>query len=116
MIIVLKSGATQDQIDNVAKKLEEYGFQTHISQGTEKTIIGAIGDERALRDRPLSAFPGVEKVLPIVKPYKLVGKLELQYFGAELSSREPHHTLFRGSELRVLNTSERLLMSTECSL
>jgi 3-deoxy-7-phosphoheptulonate synthase len=72
MIIVLKTGATEEQIKHVADKLTEYGFQTHISKGTERTIIGAIGDERALRDKPLSAFPGVEKVLPIVKPYKLV--------------------------------------------
>lgn len=74
MIIVLKKGATDEQVNHVATKLTEYGFQTHISKGTERTIIGAIGDERTLRDKPLSSIPGVEKVLPIVKPFKLVSK------------------------------------------
>lgn len=40
----------------------------------EKTVMGAIGDESALRDKPLSSFPGVEKVVPITKPYKLVSR------------------------------------------
>ncbi len=46
MIIVLRSGATQEQIDDVVKRLEKLGFGAHVSQGVERTIIGAIGDER----------------------------------------------------------------------
>ncbi|HET8562325.1 MAG TPA: 3-deoxy-7-phosphoheptulonate synthase, partial [Candidatus Binatia bacterium] len=49
-------------------------LRAHISQGEERTIIGAIGDERLLADQTLEAFPGVEKVLPILKPYKLVSR------------------------------------------
>jgi len=74
MIIVLKPEATEHEIQHVIDKLEQYGFKTHVSRGVERTIIGAIGDERVLRDKPLSTFPGVEKVVPILKPFKLVSK------------------------------------------
>lgn len=74
MIIVFKKGTEKANIQHVQDKLEEYGFQVHLSEGVETTIMGAIGDETALRDKPLSSFPGVEKVVPILKPYKLVSK------------------------------------------
>lgn len=74
MIIVFKKGTEKENIANVQKKLESYGFKVHLSEGVETTIMGAIGDESTLRDKPLSSFPGVEKVVPIVKPYKLVSK------------------------------------------
>lgn len=74
MIIVLKPEATAENRDFVVDRLKSLGFQTHVSKGEERTIIGAIGDERQLRDRPLSSLPGVEKVVPILKPYKLVSK------------------------------------------
>jgi 3-deoxy-7-phosphoheptulonate synthase len=72
MIIVFKKGTEKKNIEYVQEKLEEFGFQIHLSEGVERTIMGAIGDERTLRDKPLSSMPGVEKVVPIVKPYKLV--------------------------------------------
>jgi 3-deoxy-7-phosphoheptulonate synthase len=50
------------------------GLGVHISQGTERTIIGVIGDKRALNDIPLELMPGVEKLVPIVESYKLAGK------------------------------------------
>jgi 3-deoxy-7-phosphoheptulonate synthase len=74
MIIVLKSNATQKEIDHVIKKLTEIGLKTHISRGKERVIIGAIGDERLIGSLPLSVFPGVEQVLPILSPYKLVSR------------------------------------------
>ncbi|MCX8085061.1 MAG: 3-deoxy-7-phosphoheptulonate synthase [Calditerrivibrio sp.] len=74
MIIVLKPDVTEIEIDHILQKLEQYGFKTYLSNAGERTIIGAIGDERALRDKPLSTFPGVEKVVPILKPFKLVSK------------------------------------------
>jgi 3-deoxy-7-phosphoheptulonate synthase len=48
MIIVLKSGSTQSDIDYISEKLHEKGLKVHVSQGEERTIIGAIGDERIL--------------------------------------------------------------------
>jgi 3-deoxy-7-phosphoheptulonate synthase len=74
MIIVLKPQATEAEIAQIVKTIESFGLAVHISKGTERTIIGAIGDERALQERPLEAFPFVEKVLPILKPYKLASR------------------------------------------
>jgi len=74
MIIVLKSGSTQADVDYISEKLHEKGLKVHISQGEERTIIGAIGDERILREAALAAYPAVEKVLPILKPFKLASR------------------------------------------
>ncbi len=74
MIIVLKSGSTQADIDYISEKLHEKGLKVHVSQGEERTIIGAIGDERVLREAALAAYPAVEKVLPILKPFKLASR------------------------------------------
>jgi 3-deoxy-7-phosphoheptulonate synthase len=74
MIIVLRPDATEEQQDHIIKKLKGLGLQVHISKGTERTILGAIGDEAILQSVPLEAIPGVEKVLPILKPYKLASR------------------------------------------
>ncbi|MEE8423755.1 MAG: 3-deoxy-7-phosphoheptulonate synthase, partial [Thermodesulfobacteriota bacterium] len=63
-----------DDINRIIKKLEDVGLKAHISKGKERTIIGAIGDERILREQPLGSFHGVENVVPILKPYKLVSR------------------------------------------
>jgi 3-deoxy-7-phosphoheptulonate synthase len=74
MIIVLKPGATKEQINHIVEKLKGFGLQIHMSKGEERTIIGAIGDERVLANQPLEIFPGVEKVMPILQPFKLVSR------------------------------------------
>ncbi|MFZ3072647.1 MAG: 3-deoxy-7-phosphoheptulonate synthase, partial [Thermodesulfobacteriota bacterium] len=74
MIIVLKREATEAEIDHVVEKIKSLGLAVHISKGKERTIIGAIGDEAVLMSIPLDALPGVESVMPILKPYKLVSK------------------------------------------
>lgn len=74
MIIVLKPGATEKEISHIVEKIGELGLTPHISKGEERTIIGVIGDERVLQNQPLTIYPGVEKVLPILAPYKLVSR------------------------------------------
>lgn len=74
MIIVLKANTSQDQLDHVVEKIEELGFRPEVSQGVHRTVIGVIGDEEKLREEPLLAIPGVEKVLPVLKPYKLASR------------------------------------------
>lgn len=74
MIIVLKKEATQKQIDHIVTKVKALGLKPMVSKGIERTIIGVIGDEEKLRVQPLEVFPGVEKVMPILKPYKLVSR------------------------------------------
>ncbi len=74
MIIVLKPEATERQIDHVIDRLRELGLKAHISKGEERTIIGVIGDDRILQNQPLTVFPGVESVTPILAPWKLVSR------------------------------------------
>ena len=70
MIIVLKPGATKQEIEHIMGKVTKLGLKPWLSEGVERSIIGVIGPEDALRTLPLEGFAGVEKVLPILKPYK----------------------------------------------
>ncbi len=74
MIIVLRPDAKKEDIDHILDRADKLGLKPHISKGTERTIIGLIGPEDALRAIPLEAFHGVENVIPILAPYKLVSR------------------------------------------
>jgi len=74
MIIVMSQSATREEIDNVEKKLSDLGFKTHPIFGEYKTVIGAIGDKRLLNIHAISSMPGVENLVPIMKPYKLASR------------------------------------------
>jgi 3-deoxy-7-phosphoheptulonate synthase len=78
MIVVMRRGASRKEIEDVQKEIEAMGYATHPIYGTERTVIGAIGDERGkARLQVLETSAGVERVIPILKPYKLAG-LELR--------------------------------------
>ncbi len=74
MIIVIKPGAPQKEIDRLTKKLEALGLSIHLSQGKERTILGVIGDGSVLGEQAIDSIPCVEQVVRIMKPYKLVGR------------------------------------------
>src|SRR5262249_39803362 len=59
---------------HVVERIHELGFKAHLSKGEHRTIIGVIGDESKLQAEPLQAIPGVEQVLPILKPFKLASR------------------------------------------
>jgi 3-deoxy-7-phosphoheptulonate synthase len=71
MIIVMKEKATAPQIDRVKERLDQCGLGIHLSQGVERTIIGAIGPKKPGLMESIEAMDGVEKVVPILKPFKL---------------------------------------------
>lgn len=74
MIIVMSSREKED-VDRVVQKIEEFGYKAHIIWGVERVVIGAVGDERTKgRLLSLESLPGVEKVVPILKPFKLAGR------------------------------------------
>ncbi|MFA7284121.1 MAG: 3-deoxy-7-phosphoheptulonate synthase [Candidatus Omnitrophota bacterium] len=74
MIIVLKPDASQAQIEHLIEKVKGLGLTPHVSKGSERTIVGIIGPEDILRVTPLEVFPGVENVLPVLSPFKLVSR------------------------------------------
>lgn len=74
MIIIMNSDITDQQIDSVVKKLKDFGLDSNVSRGIERTVIGAIGDETRADKELLQSLPGVEDVIRVMKPYKIVAR------------------------------------------
>ena len=74
LLIVMGAGATAAETEHVVARLQEAGAVARVQRGRDATVIGAIGDRELLATLPLEGFPGVEQVLPILKPYKLVAR------------------------------------------
>src|SRR5256712_9939987 len=75
MIVNMSRNATQEQIDHVVERIKECGYQAHVIRGTERTIIGAVGSNgRRAELEALQAAPGVEELVPISQPFKLVSR------------------------------------------
>lgn len=75
MIIVMRDGASKEQVTHVVGRVEELGYTPHPSRGAKKMIIGIIGDlNREELIDSLGAYPGIDKLVPIMEPYKLVGR------------------------------------------
>ena len=92
MIVVMKRGATQQQIDHIVELVERLGLKSHVIYGTERTVIAAIGEKRDEHRHSLESGPGVAEVVPILAPYKV-------------ASREvkPEPTVVRSGSLAVGN-------------
>ena len=74
MIIVMKQGATEGQVATVTARIEEWGCQAHISEGEERIIIGVIGNGRPLDRDSIERISGVDRTVPILRPFKLAGR------------------------------------------
>jgi 3-deoxy-7-phosphoheptulonate synthase len=74
MIIVMQPEAGDAEIAAVEARIRAAGLEVHVSRGTERTLIGAIGDERKLDPEMFDPLPGVERSMHILKPYKLVAR------------------------------------------
>ena len=77
MIVVMKKGATEDQVDHMVHRVEELGLKSHVIVGTERTVIAAIGEKRGQMKESLESGTGVDEVVPILAPYK-VASLEVK--------------------------------------
>jgi 3-deoxy-7-phosphoheptulonate synthase len=71
MMIVMKAEATPEEVRAVVERVESVGARAHVSQGEEVTVIGAVGDREHVQRLGLEGHPGVDQVIPILKPYKL---------------------------------------------
>ncbi len=99
MIIVLKSDATEAQIQHIVEKAGKLGLKAHISRGVERTVIGLIGPEDVLQVTPLEVFPGVERVIPVLAPYRLVSR-EFKKENSIVKINE--RVRFGGSQIHVM--------------
>src|SRR5262245_19799771 len=71
MIVVMKPGESQRQIDHVIERFEQLGLRSHVIVGTERTVVAALGEKRDGAKQALETGEGVEKLVPILAPYKM---------------------------------------------
>jgi 3-deoxy-7-phosphoheptulonate synthase len=74
MIVITQPNATEAQVNRIVARIRELGLDAQISRGASRVIIGVIGPEALLREKPLAAMPGVEAIVPVIKPYKLAAR------------------------------------------
>src|SRR6266481_3077416 len=74
MIVVMKPGATQAQLDHIIELIENLGLRSHVIVGTERTVVAALGEKRDGAKQALETGEGVEKVVPILAPYKMASR------------------------------------------
>ena len=74
MVVVMKATATEDDIEHVSEKVREAGGEAFVSRGASRTIIGLVGDTSRFTGLPLMTYPGVDHVIRVGKPYKMVAR------------------------------------------
>src|SRR5947207_12063497 len=74
MIVVMKPGSTAKQVEHVVNLVREMGLKDHVIVGTERTVVAVIGDDRFKDRTVLETVEGVDKVVPILAPYKMASK------------------------------------------
>ena len=74
MVVIMKPDASESDVTGVLERIKRYGMDAHLSRGKERTIIGIIGDEREIDFDSIAALPGVERAMPILRPYKYVSR------------------------------------------
>ena len=111
MIIVMRAGASQHQIDHVFEKVRGLGYQVHPIFGEQRTVIACVGDERGtFRLQALDSLDGVESVVPILKPFKLAGR-EWKSARSTITLRSPN-----GTTDTVIGNSHVVVMAGPCSI
>lgn len=98
MIVVMSQEATEEQIQRVQDKLQEWGFGIHFSKGVERTILGAIGQKKPGVMESIEAMEGVEKVVPITQPFKLASR----EFQNAPSTVQVGEAVFGGTKLVII--------------
>ncbi len=104
MIVIMDAQATMKEKSAVIARAESLGFKIHLSDGKERTIIGIIGDKRDLDKEQIERMPGVERVVPVLKPFKV-------------ASREfkPEDTMFSIGE-HTVGGKDLIIMAGPCSV
>jgi 3-deoxy-7-phosphoheptulonate synthase len=74
MIVNMSDGATEAEIEHIIERIREAGYQPHVTRGTQRTIVAAVGSGRRHEIEALAVAPGVDTVVPIAQPFKLVSK------------------------------------------
>ena len=124
MIIICKPEATDQQIAHIEEAIRSWGLKPHTSRGVQRTIIGIIGPEDLARERPLEAFPGVESVTPVLKPYKLASYeftrkrtvIEIPVTGRDACATKTEAGAGVAKPVRIGDAQTVVLMNGPCSV
>lgn len=98
MIVIMESKAARSDIERVIERLKEFGFDTHVSAGVERTIIGAIGEKTDRTLQQIEAMTGVERIVPILHPFKLASR----EFNQERSKVRVGDVVFGGEHVPII--------------
>lgn len=71
MIVVMKPGASREEVDHLVERVQSMGLKTHVIVGVERTVVAAIGEKRSEMKEALENVPGVAEIIPILSPYKM---------------------------------------------
>jgi 3-deoxy-7-phosphoheptulonate synthase len=104
MIVIMKPGATGAQMANVIARVEQMGCRVHTSEGEERVIIGVIGDVRPLEREQIERMDGVERIVPILRPFKLASR-----------DFNPHDTVVKLNGLSV-GGQQLVVMAGPCAV
>ena len=74
MMIIMLANATPKQVSDVIQKVEASGLKAHVSEGTERVIIGLLGNVRAVAPEQFEYMPGIDRIVPISRPYKIASR------------------------------------------
>jgi 3-deoxy-7-phosphoheptulonate synthase len=111
MIIVMKRHAEEADIQHIVEQIRAWGLDVNVSRGEERTILGVIGDENLIREKPLEAFPGVERVREVMKPYKLASAE-----GRDGRTRISIPPVVKGGRTVVIGGPEVVMIAGPCSI
>lgn len=101
MIIVTTPGITAAALDRIIEHVESAGLRTHISRGEQRTIIGCIGDDAKLTEHGLTQLEGVDRVIPVLKPYRLASR-EYSATNSQIRFGDAAGTIIGGKEIVVI--------------
>lgn len=104
MIVVMKEGVKKEHVEAVVKLLESKGLGVHISEGTEKTIVGVIGAKEKVREIAVETMPGVEKVVSVSNPFKLASR-----------AFHPDNTIVQVGQVQI-GAGKPVIMAGPCSV
>jgi len=104
MIIVMKKGSSAKQVSAVVARVEAAGYRVHLSEGEERTIIGVVGDDRPIDRTHFEMLDGVEKTVPILKPFKMASR-----------DMHPHDTIVSLDSVKI-GGPQIVIMAGPCSV
>src|SRR5207302_6219864 len=86
MIVITQPNATEEQIQRIVTRVREFGLEAQISRGASRVIIGVIGPEALLREKPIAAMAGVEAIVPVLKPHNLPRAIRVDLLKSQLAT------------------------------